>query len=115
MAHTMEIPCFYCSGDGATEVDLGGGMTRTETCDECDGTGISCRRAGDRNTRALPPSYWTTTARSVTGDILVVMGQARRQMLTCKRTPDTAWRFPSAQNTYAKFRGIAMRPAGGVA
>lgn len=114
MAHTMEIPCFYCNGEGATEVDLGGGATRTEACDECDGTGISCRRAGDRNTRAPLPVY-DFHGLAFAGDILIHLANTRRLIGVVKRDRDRQWKLPSLQAQYAKFRGIAMRPAGGVA
>lgn len=108
MAHTMEIPCFYCSGDGATEVDIGGGATRTETCDDCGGTGISCRRAGDRDT-GYPKVM----------DALERMRIARRVYLGTKRRGVVQMRFPEASlaETRAQYdatRAAAMRPAGGV-
>lgn len=109
MKPKIEIPCYFCQGEGTVDADHGGGVTRVETCDECGGTGISCRRAGQRNTRAPQRSYWIG-ATSFTGDVLALVSSLRGQIAAAKRDRGRAWRLPHLRNQYAAFRALATRP-----
>lgn len=109
MKPKIEIPCYFCHGEGTVDADHGGGVTRVETCDECDGTGISCRRAGQRNTRAPLPVY-DFHGLAFAGDILIHLANTRRLIGVVKRDRDRQWKLPSLQAQYAKFRALATRP-----
>lgn len=105
----IEVPCYYCDGQGHVHWAEPDGTSGEETCSECEGTGISCRRAGQRNTRAPQRSYWIG-ATSFTGDVLALVSSLRGQIVAAKRDRDRAWRLPYLRNQYAAFRSLATRP-----
>lgn len=109
MNKKIEIPCFYCMGEGTVDWEGPGGTSGTQACSECGGTGISCRRAGQRNTRAPQRSYWIG-ATSFTGDVLALVSSLRRQIAAAKRDRDRQWRLPHLRAEYAAFRALATRP-----
>lgn len=109
MNKKIEIPCFYCMGEGTVDWEGPGGTSGTQACSECEGTGISCRRAGPGATRAPLPSYWIG-ANTATGDVLVLVARLRRSIAEAKRDRDRAWRLPHLRAEYAAFRSLATRP-----
>lgn len=112
MAHTMDIPCYYCDGTGFAgdrQVDVDTWVPTTDSCCECGGTGISSRVAGGRYT-----GYPRTR------DPLVTMWIVRKHYLVEKASAPYRgnYRRPSVEDcraNYLRCRQDAMRPARGVA
>ena len=109
MKSKIEVPCYYCYGEGHVDWAEPDGTSGVETCSECEGTGISCRRAGQRNTRPPLRVYWVG-ANAFAGDVLALVSSLRRQIAEAKRDRDRQWRLPHLRAEYSAFRELATRP-----
>lgn len=105
----IEVPCYYCDGGGHVDWAEPDGTSGEETCSECEGTGISCRRAGQRNTRA-PNQVYSVGGYFFAGDVLLLVSSLRKQIAIAKVDRDREWLLPSLEKRYSEFRRLATRP-----
>lgn len=89
----MSACCYYCD-----QFD--------RVCAECNGSGISIRKAGERNTSPPLPVY-DFLGRAYAGDILIHLANTRRSIARCRTSPSDRWRLPALQAQHAHFRAIA--------
>lgn len=105
---SVKIDCYYCEGRGyGTEEhwNFYGDHNRTSIheCNECCGTGFSCRKAGDRYTGPK----WAE-------DHLIAMTSSRARLLAARQVREMPWpsnsEYLNAKHHYDMSRLRAMRP-----